>query len=97
MMGGFFSAELKYAGVDMIVVEGASATPAYLFIDDDRVEVRDAAQYWGKGSVDTEYTLKADLGEDLPEYDWGTEQPDVLPVALNEEGALMILDLADGK
>jgi aldehyde:ferredoxin oxidoreductase len=64
-MGGLLMAELKYAGVDMIVVEGASATPAYLFIDDDRVEVRDAARYWGKGSVDTEYALKADLGEDF--------------------------------
>ena len=48
------------------------------------------------GDVDLVW-LEADLGEDLPEYDWGTEQPDILPVALNEHGALMVFDLAEGK
>jgi len=64
-MGGLIMAELKYAGVDMIILEGVSERPAYLFIDDDRIEVRDASQYWGKGSIDTEYALKHDLGEDF--------------------------------
>jgi len=64
-MGGLIMAELKYAGLDMIILEGASETPVYLSIEDDKVEVRDASGYWGKGSVDTEYALKRDLGEDF--------------------------------
>jgi aldehyde:ferredoxin oxidoreductase len=64
-MGGLIMAELKYAGLDMIILEGASETPVYLCIEDDKVEVRDASGYWGKGSVDTEYALKRDLGEDF--------------------------------
>ncbi|MHB8070900.1 MAG: aldehyde ferredoxin oxidoreductase family protein [Candidatus Cryosericum sp.] len=64
-MGGLIMAELKYAGVDMIILEGASDKPVYLFIDDDRIEIRDASQYWGEGSVDTEYALKRDLGDDF--------------------------------
>jgi len=64
-MGGHFGPEVKYAGYDAIVIEGASPKPCYIFIDDDRVEVRDAARLWGKGSFETEAALKAELGEDF--------------------------------
>ena len=64
-MGGFFMAELKYAGYDMIIVEGSSKDPVYLYIDDERVELRDAKVYWGKGAIGTEKDLKAELGEDF--------------------------------
>jgi len=50
----------------------------------------------GGGDLDLVW-LEADLGEDLPEYEWGNDQPDILPVALNEHGALMVFDPADGK
>jgi aldehyde:ferredoxin oxidoreductase len=64
-VGGHLTAELKYAGYDAIILEGASARPVYLFIDDDKVELRDAADLWGKGSITTEELLKKRLGEDF--------------------------------
>ena len=46
--GGFWATELKFAGFDAIVVRGRSPHPVYLFIDDDRVEIRDARHLWGR-------------------------------------------------
>ncbi|MEL7566797.1 MAG: aldehyde ferredoxin oxidoreductase family protein [Dehalobacterium sp.] len=46
--GGFWGAELKFAGYDAIIVEGKSETPVYLVIEDEKVEIRDAAHLWGK-------------------------------------------------
>ncbi|MBW8017620.1 MAG: aldehyde ferredoxin oxidoreductase family protein [Planctomycetes bacterium] len=46
--GGFFGAELKKAGYDLIIFEGKSEKPCYLSIKDDQVELRDASACWGK-------------------------------------------------
>ncbi len=62
-VGGMLSAELKQAGYDAIIVEGSASSPVYLFVDDDRVELRDASAYWGKGSITVEKMLKDELGE----------------------------------
>ncbi|MBK7014928.1 MAG: aldehyde ferredoxin oxidoreductase family protein [Sulfuritalea sp.] len=56
--GGYFGAELKFAGWDMIIFEGKSAKPVYLSIEDDKVELRDAAHLWGKTVFQTEETIK---------------------------------------
>ena len=64
-VGGFWGAELKRAGWDAIVVTGASATPVYLSIKDDQVEIRDATHLWGKEIMETEELLKAEAGERL--------------------------------
>jgi aldehyde:ferredoxin oxidoreductase len=64
-VGGFWGAELKRAGWDGIVVRGASPTPVYLFVKDEQVEIRDAAHLWGMEIMDTEETLKAEVGERL--------------------------------
>lgn len=64
-MGGHFTAEMKYAGVDSIILEGASSKPVYLFIDDGKIELRDAAGLWGKGAVDVEVALKKQYGEEF--------------------------------
>ncbi len=64
-VGGMLTAELKYAGYDSIIIEGASATPLYLFIDDETVELRDASEFWGQGSITLEKKLKDALGEDF--------------------------------
>jgi len=45
--GGFFGAELKKAGYDLVIFEGKSAKPCYLSIKDDAVELCDATEYWG--------------------------------------------------
>ena len=56
--GGYFGAELKFAGWDMVIFEGKSAKPVYLSIEDDKVELRDAAHLWGKTVWQTEETIK---------------------------------------
>jgi aldehyde:ferredoxin oxidoreductase len=59
--GGYFGAELKFAGWDMIIVEGRSPKPVYLYINDDVAELRDASHLWGKSVWETEETLKKQL------------------------------------
>ncbi len=63
--GGHWGPELKFAGYDLVLLTGAAARPSYLFIYDDRVELRDASHYWGKGVSDTEDGLRKELG--IPE------------------------------
>jgi len=45
--GGYFGAELKFAGFDALVIEGRSSKPVYLWIQDGKVEIRDASHVWG--------------------------------------------------
>jgi aldehyde:ferredoxin oxidoreductase len=59
--GGYFGAELKFAGWDMVIFEGKSPKPVYLYINDDVAELRDAAHLWGKSVWETEETLKKQL------------------------------------
>ena len=56
--GGYWGAELKMAGWDMIIFEGKSPKPVYLMINDDSAELRDAAHLWGQSVWHTEETLK---------------------------------------
>ena len=56
--GGYWGAELKMAGWDMVIFEGASAKPVYLYINDDVAELRDASALWGHSVWETEETLK---------------------------------------
>ena len=61
--GGFWGSELKRAGWDAIVVHGAAASPVYLWINEDGVEIRDAGHLWGKVTGDVEEALHAELGD----------------------------------
>jgi aldehyde:ferredoxin oxidoreductase len=56
--GGYWGAELKMAGWDMVIFEGASPKPVYLSIQDDQVELKDAAHLWGKSVWQTEEMIK---------------------------------------
>lgn len=64
-LGGYFGPYLKRAGYDGIVVSGRSEGPVYLWIDDGRAELRDAAALWGKGVYATADALKADHGKNV--------------------------------
>jgi aldehyde:ferredoxin oxidoreductase len=64
-LGGLFTAEMKYAGIDSIILEGISPKPVYLFIDDRKIELRDAAEYWGKGTFAVEHAMKEKFGEEF--------------------------------
>jgi aldehyde:ferredoxin oxidoreductase len=64
-LGGHFTAEMKYAGLDTIILEGESPKPVYLFIDNDKIQLLDAATLWGKGAIDVEVELKHKYGEEF--------------------------------
>ncbi len=63
--GGYWGAELKMAGWDMVMFEGKSPKPVYLYINDDVAELRDAADIWGKSVWETEEHLKTTLQDPL--------------------------------
>ncbi len=57
--GGKFGAELKYAGYDLLILEGKAPEPVYLHILDDSAEILPAGELWGKTVWDTEAWLKS--------------------------------------
>jgi aldehyde:ferredoxin oxidoreductase len=63
-MGGFFHAEMKFAGFDGLVVTGQSAKPVYLWLNEGQAELRDAGQLWGKTTSEVDEILKKELGDD---------------------------------
>ncbi|HSH70493.1 MAG TPA: aldehyde ferredoxin oxidoreductase N-terminal domain-containing protein, partial [Deferrisomatales bacterium] len=65
MMGGFWAPELKYAGYDKVVIRGKSPDLVYLWIHNDKVEIRDASHLRGKGAIETAEIIKKEL--DQPE------------------------------
>ena len=62
-IGGHFAPELKYAGYDAVIIEGKAKIPVYLFIEDDKIELRSAAGLWGKGAHETEHLINDTLGD----------------------------------
>jgi aldehyde:ferredoxin oxidoreductase len=62
--GGVFGPELKFAGYDALIIEGQSATPVYLWIRDEQVEIRDASAMWGMVVADTTEALRAETDLD---------------------------------
>ncbi|RPE72924.1 phenylacetaldehyde:ferredoxin oxidoreductase [Tibeticola sediminis] len=63
--GGYWGAELKMAGWDMVIFEGRSDKPVYLYINDDVAELRDASHLWGKSVWETEELIKKGLQDPL--------------------------------
>ena len=61
--GGYFGAELKFAGYDMIIFEGKADKPVYLSIKDDHVELKDASHLWGKDVFETTDMLLEEFGD----------------------------------
>jgi len=60
---GTFGAELKRAGYDAVILTGKSDRPVFLWIDDDSVQLLDAAHLVGKSPSETEDTIKDELGD----------------------------------
>ena len=61
--GGFFPAELRFAGFTGIVIRGRSPEPVYLWIHDGEAELRPAGHLWGRTTSETEDLLKVELGD----------------------------------
>ena len=61
--GGHWGAMLKYSGFDVLVVEGQSAEPVFLYVHDCQAELRSATHLWGTDAYQTRDQLRDDLGE----------------------------------
>ena len=64
-VGGVWGAELKRAGVDVIIIDGKSDKPVYLWIQDGKADLRDAAHIWGRNTKETQQQIIGELGDDL--------------------------------
>jgi len=62
--GGALAMSLKQAGYDLVIFEGKSRRPVYLYIDDDEVMLRDADHLWGRDSIETEEAVIAETHPD---------------------------------
>ncbi len=63
MMGGFWAPELKYAGYDKVILRGKSPDLVYLWINNDKVEIRDASHLQGKGATETAELIRQELNQ----------------------------------
>jgi aldehyde:ferredoxin oxidoreductase len=63
-MGGFFPAEMKFAGFDGVVVTGRAEKPVYLWLHDGEAELRDASALWGHTTSEVDTLLRTELGDD---------------------------------
>jgi len=61
MMGGFWALELKYAGYDKVILRGKSPDLVYLWIHNDKIEIRDATHLQGKGAIETAELIRQEL------------------------------------
>ncbi|MDP2799337.1 MAG: aldehyde ferredoxin oxidoreductase family protein, partial [Deltaproteobacteria bacterium] len=62
-MRGHFGAELKFAGFDMLIIEGKAEIPVIISILDDKVKLIPALEYWGRSTVETEELFKKNLND----------------------------------
>ena len=63
MMGGFWAPELKHAGYDKVIFRGKSPKLVYIWIHNDKIEIRDASHLKGKGAVETQELIRQELKE----------------------------------
>ncbi len=63
MMGGFWAPELKHAGYDKVIFRGKSPNLVYIWINNDKVEIRDASHLRGKGAVETQELIRQELNQ----------------------------------
>ncbi|MDZ4230919.1 MAG: aldehyde ferredoxin oxidoreductase N-terminal domain-containing protein, partial [Dehalococcoidales bacterium] len=59
--GGFFGSEMKFAGYDLIVIRGKAEKPVYLWLNDGRAEIRDAAHLWGTDAWSAQHLIQQEL------------------------------------
>ncbi|MFH1845165.1 MAG: aldehyde ferredoxin oxidoreductase N-terminal domain-containing protein, partial [bacterium] len=88
MMGGFFGPELKRAGYDKVIFSGKSPEPVYLWIHDDKVELRDAKHLLGLGTLESAEVIRQEL-----------EQPDaaVSSIGLAGENRVFFASIEQGR
>jgi aldehyde:ferredoxin oxidoreductase len=63
-MGGFFAPEMRWAGIDHLVIRGKASRPVYIYVHDGDIEIRDADHVWGSGVYDTQAIIRVELGDE---------------------------------
>ncbi len=64
LMGSYFGPEMKYAGYDKIILKGKAPGLVYIWIHNDKVEIRDASHLKGKGTRETATLIRDELGQE---------------------------------
>src|SRR5574342_393862 len=64
-IGGFLGPEMRYAGIDRLLITGKADKPVYLYIEDGLIQIRDAEKYWGTNCTEATLRFKHDLGADV--------------------------------
>lgn len=84
---GYFGTQLKFAGYDGIIFNGASSKPVYLWIKNGRAELRDGSQIWGKDAYETQDLIRKEVGEPQAEVmSIGPAGENLVPSALVATG-----------
>ncbi|OGW18658.1 MAG: hypothetical protein A3G93_07230 [Nitrospinae bacterium RIFCSPLOWO2_12_FULL_45_22] len=86
---GFWGTQFKTTGHDGIIIEGASSKPVYLWIDNDRIELRDASHLWGKDSFETQDIIINEVGDKKARVTCigqAGEREVLLSAVMNDEG-----------
>ena len=78
-MGGNWAAQLKQAGWDHVVLHGRAVHPVYIYIRNDKVEIRDARHLWGANTYDTQSMIESEL-----------ENPEVSTVCIGPAGENLV-------
>ena len=63
LAGGYFSAELKSAGLDAIIITGSSPKPVQILIEDGQIKIEDASDLWGLGTYETQIKIQNQWGK----------------------------------
>ena len=82
--GGYFPAELKFAGFDGVIIEGRSSKPVYLAIKDGKAELRNASHLWGKNVFETTDLIVKESGENPRHYPDGPKVGCIGPAGENK-------------
>jgi len=78
-VGGYLATEIRKAGYDHVVIKGKAEDPVFLWIDNDKVEIRSATHLWGKGVHETNRLIREELGD-----------PKVRVMAIGQAGETMV-------
>lgn len=63
-LGGAWGVELKHAGYDNLLLSGKASSPVYLWINDDKIEIRDAQHIWGADTRKTRKIIQRELNQE---------------------------------
>jgi aldehyde:ferredoxin oxidoreductase len=87
-MRGHFGAELKFAGFDMLVIEGKAESPVVLSIMDNKVKILPALEYWGRTTSETETLFKKGLKDQ-----WTARETYIVSIGQAGENLLPIANI----